>query len=58
MNKAIIGRRNLTVSKKPLWKRILGCWPLYLMLLPAQLTEENADASTVAQRPLAAAPQG
>ena len=35
MNKAITGRRNLTVSKKPLWKRILGCWPLYLMLLPA-----------------------
>ena len=31
---------------------------LSLMLLPAQLTEENADASTVAQRPLAAAPQG
>ena len=35
MNRAISGRRNLTVSKKPLWKRILGCWPLYLMLLPA-----------------------
>ena len=35
MNKAITGRRNLTVSKKPLWKRIPGCWPLYVMLLPA-----------------------
>lgn len=35
MNKAIAGRRNLTVSKKPLWKRILSCWPLYLMLAPA-----------------------
>ncbi len=35
MNKAMTGRKNLAVSKKPLWKRILGCWPLYVMLLPA-----------------------
>ena len=25
----------MSVSKKPLWKRILHCWPLYVMLLPA-----------------------
>ena len=30
---------------------------LSLMLLPVALTEENADAATVTQRPLAAAPQ-
>ena len=31
---------------------------LSLMLLPAAMTEGNADAAAVAQRPLAAAPQG
>ena len=30
---------------------------LSLMLLPAALTKENADAATVTQKPLAAAPQ-
>ena len=35
MNKAIISPGRIVVGRKPLWKRILGCWPLYLMLLPA-----------------------
>lgn len=35
MNKAIVGPERIVVGRKPLWKRILGCWPLYLMLLPA-----------------------
>ncbi len=25
----------IRIYKKPLWKRILSCWPLYLMLVPA-----------------------
>ncbi|MBQ8159773.1 MAG: sugar ABC transporter permease [Clostridia bacterium] len=32
------GKQNpsgITIRTKPLWKRMLSCWPLYLMLLPA-----------------------
>lgn len=29
------GSLSIAVEHKPLWKRMLECWPLYLMLLPA-----------------------
>ncbi len=33
MNKT--GSPQIHLTRKPLWKRMLACWPLYLLLLPA-----------------------
>lgn len=35
MKKISSNINGITIDNKPLWKKILGCWPLYLMLLPA-----------------------
>ena len=29
------GSPQIHLSRKPLWKRVIACWPLYLLLAPA-----------------------
>ena len=35
MNNRMTAGHAVALNNKPLWKRMLTCWPLYLMLLPA-----------------------
>lgn len=35
MKKNSSSLQGITIEREPLWKRILTCWPLYAMLLPA-----------------------
>ncbi len=35
MNASLTKQARIDINHKPLWKRIVTCWPLYAMLLPA-----------------------